>query len=632
MSGAVFLSYASQDAEAAKRICEALRAAGIEVWFDQSELRGGDAWDAKIRKQIRECSLFVPVISKHTQERTEGYFRLEWHLAEQRTYLMAHDQPFIVPVVVDATNDADARVPERFRERQWTRLPQGEVPPAFGVRLRTLVDGPGTMERPAIPSGKSTAANPHPPKRYKRGLVAAAVVFGACIALGFWRLWRERGNPPASGIQASNSPGAPASPVKNQLLERALALKEHYEKNGLPRTELESIELLYKKAVEEDPANASVWALGAWVDMQFYFFFADEPGVRFTQAQFKASKALALDPESFDAREAKALVLAYVVATPAAVPEGNRLVDSLLKERPGDRQALLIRGFLLENQEHYAEAAEYYRMAKDPWAEAYAYLGAMDFDKAEALANRRLAAALSAPDHSAVMGDINQAIGLKRAIDLYDREDLDLAKADFENLPPDVALNEEVAVGEIDVFTMRREPEKALEILNQLPGDWLSQLAAGGSQPKAAYIAVAHELAGRPEAAKLEWQAALKLIDASLLVNSDSPRLILQRAWALAHLGETAGAKKQLQLYEQLKGKRSGEIQKDTLNLYVFLGSRDAVLVFLNKLYLEEKHYWEWGAWHASMRYNPIFDPMRGDARFEKLLKDTLPKQAKPLP
>ena len=42
---AVFLSYASQDAEAARRICDALRAAGIEVWFDQSELRGGDGWD-----------------------------------------------------------------------------------------------------------------------------------------------------------------------------------------------------------------------------------------------------------------------------------------------------------------------------------------------------------------------------------------------------------------------------------------------------------------------------------------------------------------------------------------------------------------------------------------------------------
>ena len=58
-SHAVFLSYASQDAKAAQRICEALRAAGIEVWFDQSELRGGDAWDQSIRKQIKTCALFL---------------------------------------------------------------------------------------------------------------------------------------------------------------------------------------------------------------------------------------------------------------------------------------------------------------------------------------------------------------------------------------------------------------------------------------------------------------------------------------------------------------------------------------------------------------------------------------------
>ena len=55
-SKAVFLSYASQDAEAARHVAEALRAAGVEVWFDQSELVGGDAWDAKIRRQIKECA------------------------------------------------------------------------------------------------------------------------------------------------------------------------------------------------------------------------------------------------------------------------------------------------------------------------------------------------------------------------------------------------------------------------------------------------------------------------------------------------------------------------------------------------------------------------------------------------
>ena len=67
----MFLSYASQDTEAARRIAEALRAEGVEVWFDQSELVGGDAWDAKLRQQITECALFVPVISAATQARQE---------------------------------------------------------------------------------------------------------------------------------------------------------------------------------------------------------------------------------------------------------------------------------------------------------------------------------------------------------------------------------------------------------------------------------------------------------------------------------------------------------------------------------------------------------------------------------
>jgi hypothetical protein len=64
---AVFLSYASEDSEAAQRIASALKAAGIEVWFDRTELRGGDAWDRRIREQIRDCRLFIAVISAHTE-------------------------------------------------------------------------------------------------------------------------------------------------------------------------------------------------------------------------------------------------------------------------------------------------------------------------------------------------------------------------------------------------------------------------------------------------------------------------------------------------------------------------------------------------------------------------------------
>jgi TolB-like protein len=150
------LSYASQDAEAARRICDVLRAGGIEVWFDQSELRGGDAWDQEIRRQIRDCALFIPIISSNTQARLEGYFRREWKLAAARTHDMADEKPFLVPVVIDETMDQGASVPEMFRAVQWTRLPDGETPPAFAERIARLCS-------PAPPkSGLRPAVNPAP--------------------------------------------------------------------------------------------------------------------------------------------------------------------------------------------------------------------------------------------------------------------------------------------------------------------------------------------------------------------------------------------------------------------------------------------------------------------------------------
>jgi TolB-like protein/Tfp pilus assembly protein PilF len=146
---AVFLSYASQDAEAAKRICAALRAAGVEVWFDQNELRGGDAWDAKIRKQIKDCALFVPLISADTNARPEGYFRLEWKLAVDRSHLLADDHPFLFPIVIGEVSDATARLPEKFREVQWTRLRLEETPGELARRVsRLLSDGVQEAERP----------------------------------------------------------------------------------------------------------------------------------------------------------------------------------------------------------------------------------------------------------------------------------------------------------------------------------------------------------------------------------------------------------------------------------------------------------------------------------------------------
>src|SRR6516164_8090319 len=135
-TGAVFLSYASDDAAAAQRICDALRAAGVEVWFDKTELRGGDTWDASIRQQIKDCLLFIPIISSHTEGRREGYFCREWNLAAERTLDMAPGVALIVPVAIDDTDQKGAKVPDKFRTVQWTRLPEGIASGAYIAHIQ----------------------------------------------------------------------------------------------------------------------------------------------------------------------------------------------------------------------------------------------------------------------------------------------------------------------------------------------------------------------------------------------------------------------------------------------------------------------------------------------------------------
>ena len=195
-SGPVFLSYASQDSEAAQSICAALRGAGIEVWFDQSELRGGEAWDQSIRRQIKNCALFVPVISRHTHERAEGYFRLEWKLAIDRSHLIMANKAFLLPIVIDDTNDDDENVPDKFRELQWTRLPGGDATPAFVERMQYLLSGEAsTTIRPGA-SSRNVPVREHPPKFWSLmaglSLAMAVLILAGVAYLGVDRPWTSK--------------------------------------------------------------------------------------------------------------------------------------------------------------------------------------------------------------------------------------------------------------------------------------------------------------------------------------------------------------------------------------------------------------------------------------------------------
>ncbi|MGH8136456.1 MAG: hypothetical protein ACRER4_08910, partial [Steroidobacteraceae bacterium] len=53
--------------------------------------------------------------------------------------LMTKGRPFLLPVCIDETRDADAEVPDSFTVVQWTRLPAGDTPATFVEQVSRLL-------------------------------------------------------------------------------------------------------------------------------------------------------------------------------------------------------------------------------------------------------------------------------------------------------------------------------------------------------------------------------------------------------------------------------------------------------------------------------------------------------------
>lgn len=140
-SDAVFISYASEDRPVAEAISKALEGEQIPVWFDRYQLKGGDDWEQEIKQAMLKCSLFAPIISRHTLTPEPRYFRAEWVAAEEVVKRSPKSRRFVIPVAIDDTSpEAEAvtkDIPEAF-QRQWERLPDGRVTPEFVGRVKEL--------------------------------------------------------------------------------------------------------------------------------------------------------------------------------------------------------------------------------------------------------------------------------------------------------------------------------------------------------------------------------------------------------------------------------------------------------------------------------------------------------------
>jgi len=545
-SKAVFLSYASQDAEPAGRICDALRAAGIEVWFDQSELRGGDAWDAKIRKQIKECALFVPIISANTQARLEGYFRLEWKLAEDRSHLMAKGKPFIVPICIDDTKDWDAQVPDAFMLVQWTRLRHAcggqalEDPSltAFCARLKTLLSGgassSGTRERIALPAEGSETLTPsgtHTLLSQRRWLGIALTASVAVAALAIWRPWR------APGGDVSREA---VSPEAEQLTTRALTIYAGVHN----RPEVEMAEQMARRATELAPLSARAWAVRAGVEANYIFreFVSGQSALeRARNAEEFANRALALNRNEVEALWALGETAAFQHAT-AQAESFYRRVFALDPRHNRARRSLT---WVLRDADRLPEALAVMQEAIriDPadalsrYDLAYVYERGWDFPRAATQLDAVIAAR---PFSSALISRAGLAAKWKG--------DLAAMRATLDRLDSLERGEDGAVFMAMWCGLLERKPERVFEAAGRTTRVYFEHPDFTG--PKAWLAALAQQLAGRNVAAREQWAAAEAVLRERLRNDGGNQELRVQLATTLAWLGRADEAAREIEPIE----------------------------------------------------------------------------------
>ena len=129
-----FVSYASEDADPARRIADALLQSGFgDVWLDRKKLKTGDTWSASISEAIAACDYFVPVLSARADARDEGVYWDEWRQALERARRVK--RAFILPIGIDGAPPTPGLYPtifsgdtRAFNDLHLLHAPAGALP------------------------------------------------------------------------------------------------------------------------------------------------------------------------------------------------------------------------------------------------------------------------------------------------------------------------------------------------------------------------------------------------------------------------------------------------------------------------------------------------------------------------
>ena len=375
------------------------------------------------------------------------------------------------------------------------------------------------------------------------------------------------------------------------------------------RADTEKAEQLFEKATRLDPNFAGAFAALAWVEDWMYHTFDPTPA-RKARAHAAAEEALRLEPNLPEAHLALGFYHYYCER------DYQRALDEFAiarKRLPNSADVYLAIGAIQRRQGKWAESTANMEKAASLSPKdvillinlADNYSATDDFERADRLFDRAIEAAPNSVGPR--LGKAMLAADLKG-----DLSEIDTQLVQVESRTQSDAEN---TFYQAYLLMLQRKFEQALAVLKQLPDN-----VRGDEKPKEYLEGALYTFLNDKQRAHSAFQRARPILEKAIQQGFDDASRHMTLGMVLACLGEKNAAiaegKRAVALLPESQDALDGP--KTTLGLaqiYAWTGENDAALELLERSLITPA-----GVTVSSLKLNPIWDPLRSDARFQALI------------
>jgi TolB-like protein/Flp pilus assembly protein TadD len=375
---------------------------------------------------------------------------------------------------------------------------------------------------------------------------------------------------------------------------------------------------LFEKATKLDPNFASAFAALAWVHDWNYHDFDPTPA-RKEKARAAAVEALHLQPNLPEAHLAMGFYYYYCERDyQAALNEFGIAKQSL----PNSPEVYMAIGAIERRQGKWKESTANLERAaslspKDAWALqnlASNYYANRNFEAADKIFDRAIEAA---PGSFGVRME-----KAKLAVDL--KGDLSVLEKELTQMPPGADPDGLVTFARMQLLLLQRKFNDALAVLKQSPQD---AFYYGYDKPRELFEGAIHTFLNDKEKAVSAFERARPIAEKAVRENPDDASRHASLGLILAGLGEKESA--------IAEGKRAVELMPESQDafdapkvivavarIYAWTGESDQALQLLDRSLTTPN-----GITVPLLRLDPIWDPLRSDPRFQKLVASPTPQK-----